>query len=170
MVERCHRIQGQFLRQMDSQLARYLTKVNITPQLYGLRWIRLFFSREFHLRDVCVIWDSIFASYSDRKYDEQQQHIYLDFRFVDYMACSMLLFIRHQLLGRDQQHCLRRVMRYPPIEDISSLIVRAYTIRDHVERRGKFAKNKHRNRYLIIFLLKLSIFLSFKILIFLLKE
>ena len=31
-------------------------------------------------------------------------------------------------------------MRYPPIEDIASLIERAYTIRDQIERRGKKAK------------------------------
>eukprot|EP01083_Nonionella_stella_P177230 622281_1 len=165
VVERSKRIQGQFLRQMDTQLAQHLLKINLTPQLYGLRWIRLFFSREFHLRDVCVVWDAIFGAYSERKQAQQKNmdkdkgntpgngamdpskavdyaldrphKIKLDFRFVDYMSCSMLLFIRHQLIGRDISHCLRRVMRYPPIEDVASLIERAYTIRDHIERRGK---------------------------------
>eukprot|EP01084_Bolivina_argentea_P177964 307702_1 len=170
VVERSKRIQGQFLRQMDTQLAQHLLKINLTPQLYGLRWIRLFFSREFHLRDVCVVWDAIFGAYSERKQAQQKNmdkdkgntpgngamdpskavdyaldrphKIKLDFRFVDYMSCSMLLFIRHQLIGRDISHCLRRVMRYPPIEDVASLIERAYTIRDHIERRGKKSKSK----------------------------
>ena len=166
VVERSQRIQGQFLRAMDSQLSQHLLKINLTPQLYGLRWIRLFFSREFHLRDVCVVCDAIFANYSERKQlkiskrssAEQQQplsvnplkaidaalsneaNIKLDFRFVDYMSCSMLLFLRHQLIGRDISHCLRRLMRYPPIEDIASLIERAYTIRNQIECRTKRIK------------------------------
>merc|ERR1719427_1012077 len=74
----------------------------------------------------------------------ERPKIKLDFRFVDYMSCSMLLFIRHQLIGRDLSHCLRRVMRYPPIEDIASLIERAYTIRDQIERRGKKTKGKRK--------------------------
>merc|ERR1712176_1149553 len=68
---------------------------------------------------------------------EKPRKIKLDFRFVDYMSCSMLLFIRHQLIGRDISHCLRRVMRYPPVEDVASLIERAYTIRDQIERHKK---------------------------------
>merc|ERR1712228_980418 len=168
VVERSKRIQGQFLRAMDSQLSQHLLKINLTPQLYGLRWIRLFFSREFHLRDVCVVWDAIFANYSERKQIKMSKlenksetivsidplkaidaalnneaNIKLDFRFVDYMSCSMLLFIRHQLIGRDISHCLRRVMRYPPIEDIASLIERAYTIRNQIECRTKKIKGKH---------------------------
>merc|ERR1712176_941628 len=73
---------------------------------------------------------------------EKPRKIKLDFRFVDYMSCSMLLFIRHQLIGRDISHCLRRVMRYPPIEDIGSLIERAYVIRNEIECRTKRAKAK----------------------------
>lgn len=111
---------------MDTHLAQHLLKINLTPQLYGLRWIRLFFSREFHLRDVCVVWDAIFGAHSERnqqkkknekdkkeKDDDEQtidpsqavdaaldkpRKIILDFRFVDYMSCSMLLFIRHQCM------------------------------------------------------------------------
>ena len=106
---------------MDTQLAQHLQKINLTPQLYGLRWIRLFFSREFHLRDVCAVWDAIFGAYCERKEQKRKEpvisdeeaisamepvkainnalekpKIKLDFRFVDYMSCSMLLFIRHQ--------------------------------------------------------------------------
>lgn len=126
VVERSKRIQGQFLRQMDTQLAQHLLKINLTPQLYGLRWIRLFFSREFHLRDVCVVWDAIFGAYSERVQQTlkeqpknkdnnndddivdpvkaidkaiEKKKIKLDFRFVDYMSCSMLLFIRHQCMS-----------------------------------------------------------------------
>ena len=128
VVERSKRIQGQFLRQMDTQLAQHLLKINLTPQLYGLRWIRLFFSREFHLRDVCVVWDAIFGAYSERVQQTlkeqpknkgkdndgnddivdpvkaidkaiEKRKIKLDFRFVDYMSCSMLLFIRHQCMS-----------------------------------------------------------------------
>ncbi len=119
--------------------------------------------------DGFVVWDAIFGAYSERKREklkienkmnknetksspvmnplkaidnalEKPRKIKLDFRFVDYMSCSMLLFIRHQLIGRDISHCLRRVMRYPPIEDIASLVERAYTIRDQIERRGKKQK------------------------------
>ena len=52
----------------------------------------------------------------------------------------LYLYRSYKVIGRDISHCLRRVMRYPPIEDIASLIERAYTIRDQIERRGKKQK------------------------------
>ena len=33
----------------------------VEPQLYMMKWIRLLLGREFHLEDVLLLWDAIFA-------------------------------------------------------------------------------------------------------------
>lgn len=50
---------------------------------FDRRWIRLLFGREFHLEDVLVIWDALFA-YGKR------------LALVDYVSLAMLTYIRSQ--------------------------------------------------------------------------
>lgn len=41
------------LQRSDPQLKRRLAELEVEPQLYLLRWLRLLFGREFHLMDTC---------------------------------------------------------------------------------------------------------------------
>lgn len=102
----------------------------------GSRWLRLLFAREFHMLDVLRLWDAIFAD------DEQ-------LGMVDYMALSMLLFLRENcangpfpspralllthynaVVAADYMMCLNRLMRFPPVEDVLTIFERAMQIRE----------------------------------------
>ena len=51
-VLRCRRVH-QLLEKKDSELYSHIAKVHqVEPQLYVLRWLRLVFTREFHIDDV----------------------------------------------------------------------------------------------------------------------
>jgi len=110
IIQKCRDIQSRLLYKVDPEYSNYLNDIGIVPQLYGLRWIRLLFSREFHIRDVCGLWDGIFSK---------------GFGIVDYLCVAMLLYIRKEVMGKDQNQALRRIMKYPPVEDVHVLILKA---------------------------------------------
>ena len=109
VLRKCKLIQDVYLKKHDEALSNHLSDIELEPQLYLLRWIRILFGREFHLEDTITVWDAVFA-FDDR------------FGFIDYMACAMLIFIRSQLLGRDFADCIKRLQKYPPVEDVTILI------------------------------------------------
>ena len=57
----CDRVYAR-LEKVDPALRRHLDEVGIEPQLFLLRWLRVLFSREFHLHDAMVIWDAVIAT------------------------------------------------------------------------------------------------------------
>ncbi|KAL8833921.1 MAG: hypothetical protein Q9170_004025 [Blastenia crenularia] len=83
IFERIERIHEVYLRQADPELADHLVVIEILPQIFLLRWIRLLFGREFPLDHVLSVWDVLFAE--DPKLD-----------VIDLVCVSMLLRIRHQ--------------------------------------------------------------------------
>lgn len=93
----------------DPQLFQHLEKLDIPLQLFGIRWLRLLFGREFPLQDLLVLWDAIFADSSS-------------FDLVNYIVVSMLVAIRSSLLKSDYTKCLTQLMRYPGSMDISIII------------------------------------------------
>lgn len=134
IVTKCRYIQENLLKKHDEQLYSALTKNCIEPQLYLLRWIRILFGREFHMEDSMVVWDAIFS------YDQS-------FGLVDYIAVAMLIFIRTQLLERDFAGCIKRLQKYPPVEDITVLIEHAIAISKSVVYINKKSVPSTPNRY-----------------------
>ncbi|CAN0461298.1 unnamed protein product, partial [Ectocarpus sp. 12 AP-2014] len=73
VVEMCKRLQGARMRAADPELQQHLSHLDISPQaggrfgcgrrfmLYGMKWARLMFGREFRVEGVLVLWDHIFA-------------------------------------------------------------------------------------------------------------
>jgi TBC1 domain family protein 5 len=98
-------VQNTLLAKHDAQLARHMTQLGIEPQLYMIKWVKLLFGREFHFEDVLTIWDAVFA------YDAHNT-------LLDYIAVAMLIYIREQLLHMDYSACLKRLLKYPPVEDV----------------------------------------------------
>uniref|UniRef100_A0A8D0G9R2 TBC1 domain family member 5 n=1 Tax=Sphenodon punctatus TaxID=8508 RepID=A0A8D0G9R2_SPHPU len=117
IVTKVNQIQDHLLKKHDIELYMHLNRLEIAPQIYGLRWVRLLFGREFPLQDLLVIWDALFADSNT-----------LD--LVDYIFVAMLLYIRDALISSNYQTCLGLLMHYPPIEDVHSLILRALFLRD----------------------------------------
>ncbi|KAG6832371.1 hypothetical protein H0H92_002639 [Tricholoma furcatifolium] len=61
IVEVCNRIQSTYLRTTDPLLYRHMQSAGIEPQIYGIRWLRLLFTREFNMADSMKLWDGLFA-------------------------------------------------------------------------------------------------------------
>ncbi|XP_068603244.1 TBC1 domain family member 5 [Brachionichthys hirsutus] len=117
IVTKVNRIQDQLVKRHDVELHMHLNRLEIAPQIYGIRWVRLLFGREFPLQDLLVVWDALFAD-----------SITLD--LVDYTFVSMLLYIRDALIASNFQTCLGLLMHYPPLGDINSLLQKALFLRD----------------------------------------
>uniref|UniRef100_A0A8C7VHR9 TBC1 domain family, member 5 n=1 Tax=Oncorhynchus mykiss TaxID=8022 RepID=A0A8C7VHR9_ONCMY len=81
IVTKVNRIQDQLVKKHDVELHMHVNRLEIAPQIYGIRWVRLLFGREFPLQDLLVVWDALFAD-----------SITLD--LVDYVFVAMLLYIR----------------------------------------------------------------------------
>ncbi|XP_075968952.1 TBC1 domain family member 5 [Anarhichas minor] len=117
IVTKVNRIQDQLVKKNDIELHMHLNRLEIAPQIYGIRWVRLLFGREFPLQDLLVMWDALFAD-----------SITLD--LVDYIFVAMLLYIRDALIASNFQTCLGLLMHYPPLGDINSLLQKALFLRD----------------------------------------
>ncbi|XP_028926047.1 TBC1 domain family member 5 isoform X2 [Ornithorhynchus anatinus] len=117
IVTKVNQILDHLLKRHDIELYMHLNRLEIAPQIYGLRWVRLLFGREFPLQDLLIIWDALFADS-------------ITLGLVDYVFVAMLLYIRDALISSNYQTCLGLLMHYPPIRDVHSLILRALFLRD----------------------------------------
>ncbi|KAJ8324746.1 hypothetical protein O5D80_006983 [Batrachochytrium dendrobatidis] len=107
IITACRRIQNELLTSLDPDLARHMEKHGIEPQLYGLRWLRLLFAREFTLSNTFILWDGLLA-------DDAAVTL------AEWVAVAMLIYIRDQLLLSDYSGTMHTLMRYPSTADISS--------------------------------------------------
>lgn len=101
IVERSKFIHEVCLAKVDEELASHLTSIEVLPQIFLIRWIRLLFSREFPFDQFLVLWDTILAA--DPSLD-----------LVNFICCAMLIRIRWQLLEADYSVCLQLLLKYPP--------------------------------------------------------
>ncbi|XP_073984518.1 TBC1 domain family member 5 isoform X2 [Rhodnius prolixus] len=143
-------IKERLLAPTDPQLHNHLEKFDIPLPLFGIRWLRLLFGREFPLQDLLVLWDAIFA---DNK----------SFDLVNYIVVAMLVAIRNILLTSDYTASLTNLMRYPTTVDISNIIEYALHLKNPkrykapskfyftrnsavIDGRNNFCKNHEHNR------------------------
>ncbi|KAJ3218801.1 TBC1 domain, member 5 [Dinochytrium kinnereticum] len=109
IVTHCKKIQNDLLRVLDVELCDHLNKLGIEPQLYGLRWLRLLFGREFALQEVLMLWDGLFADDSS-------------LGLVDWVCVALLIFMRRDLIGADFSSALHRLMKFPPMQSLNTTI------------------------------------------------
>ncbi|KAF4516977.1 hypothetical protein B566_EDAN005579 [Ephemera danica] len=105
-------IRDSLLSPTDPPLAQHLQRLDIPLTLFGIRWLRLLFGREFPLQDLLVLWDAIFAEAEGGSC----------FELVNFIVVAMLVAIRQQLLAGDYTTCLTYLMRYPGAVDITYII------------------------------------------------
>ncbi|KAL8768809.1 MAG: hypothetical protein Q9209_005098, partial [Squamulea sp. 1 TL-2023] len=126
IVERSRRIHEVYLLQADAELATHLTSIEILPQIFLIRWIRLLFGREFPFDDVLALWDALFAE--DPTLD-----------LIDLVCVSMLLRIRWQLLNADYSEALTLLLRYSVPESPdgpSAFVSDALYLRQNIRQSG----------------------------------
>ncbi|KFY23747.1 hypothetical protein V493_05669 [Pseudogymnoascus sp. VKM F-4281 (FW-2241)] len=100
IVQRSKQIHEVLLAQVDPELASHLTQIEILPQIFIIRWIRLLFGREFPFEDLLALWDKLFAEDPNLE-------------LIDMICVSMLLRIRWQLLDADYSVALTLLLKYP---------------------------------------------------------
>ncbi|XP_037030686.1 TBC1 domain family member 5 [Bradysia coprophila] len=108
-------IRDKILAKEDLQLHNHLIKLDIPLPIFGIRWLRLLFGREFPLQDLLVLWDAIFA-------------VGNQFELTNFIVVAMLIGIRHQLMSGDYTTSLTYLMKYPGNVDISLIIRHALHI------------------------------------------
>ncbi|KAJ2524937.1 hypothetical protein GGI11_000446 [Coemansia sp. RSA 2049] len=93
------------LETVDPRLASHLRALDIEPQLFGIRWYRLLFSREFaRLDDVVVLWGMLFADPAGGA-----------LRLADWVGVVLLLAARRRLLAGDYADALATLLHLPPL-------------------------------------------------------
>ncbi|KAK7043610.1 hypothetical protein VNI00_008221 [Paramarasmius palmivorus] len=100
IVQACNKIQSSLLRSVDPLLWKHIQSTGIEPQIYGIRWLRLLFTREFSLPDAMKLWDGLFACDPS-------------FELAQWICVAMLIRIRNQLLSADYTGQLTVLLRYP---------------------------------------------------------
>jgi TBC1 domain family protein 5 len=117
LIARSGNIQENLLETIDEQLYTHMKKIGVEPQVYLLRWIRCMLAREFRMSDSIIVWDSLFAFYYQGRGEAKTLEM------IDYMCLGMLQFVRHDLLMKDDSSlCYARLMKYPPVENVASII------------------------------------------------
>ncbi|KAI9584746.1 TBC1 domain family member 5 isoform X1 [Glossina fuscipes] len=109
VIAHLNSIRDKILAKEDLHLHNYLLKLDIPLHIFGIRWLRLLFGREFTLLDLLALWDAIFAD-SDR------------FDLPNYIVVAMLIRIRDKLLLSDYTTCLTYLMRYPSNVDVGLIL------------------------------------------------
>ena len=122
---RCTMIIKEKLKSIDPDLYQHFKKIGLSCIIFLQRWLKCMFDREFELKDVFTIWDSIFATP-----DAQNGYGLI---FLDYISLSMILRIRKQLLESDQNECFMTLFKYPQIENISELVIFSNNLQIAVE-------------------------------------
>ncbi|TGZ79105.1 RabGAP/TBC [Ascodesmis nigricans] len=125
IVAKSKYIHEALLMATDPELAMHLKALDVLPQVFLIRWIRLLFSREFPFEDLLKVWDALFAEDTD-------------LHLVDLVCVAMLLRIRWQLLEADYSTALTLVLRYPsPLDTPPATFVEdAIYLRDNLSSEG----------------------------------
>ncbi|RDW83406.1 RabGAP [Coleophoma crateriformis] len=100
IVERSKCIHEVYLARVDPGLAKHLTDIEVLPQIFLIRWVRLLFGREFPFEELLAFWDVLFAE--DPGLD-----------LVDMVCVAMLLRIRWQLIESNYSFALMLLLKYP---------------------------------------------------------
>ncbi|TDH65608.1 hypothetical protein CCR75_003922 [Bremia lactucae] len=129
----CQHVQYELLQEKDPQLFYHLQNLEIVPETYCLRWIRLLFAREYALKELLWIWDAMILdtgratikfpaiNMTDKSDSELLQQpmlvsrsddtVWTGFPLLRYICVARLLLLSSQLRQSDNTDCLRLLMR-----------------------------------------------------------
>ncbi|KAK0711117.1 rab-GTPase-TBC domain-containing protein [Lasiosphaeris hirsuta] len=100
IVEKSKYIHEVALMRVDQELATHLRNIEVLPQIFLIRWIRLLFGREFPFERLLAFWDTIFA------FDPNLE-------LIDLICVAMLLRIRwtRRSLHHPKRHARSKLIR-----------------------------------------------------------
>ena len=140
LLKRCREIIDVKLKDYDSRLFNHFKSIELDVSIVLQRYLKCLFNREFHPKDVEVLWDLILA---DEKKDNKKGLI-----MVDYISVGLFAFIKNDLLRKDQNECFQRLFKYPPIESaktVAQLCLKVQNDLQELEIRRKIAQMKPQN-------------------------
>ncbi|GAB1320558.1 Rab-GTPase-TBC domain-containing protein [Madurella fahalii] len=126
IVERSKYIHEVALMKIDQELANHLRNIEVLPQIFLIRWIRLLFGREFSFEQLLLLWDTLFA------YDPNLE-------LIDLICVAMLLRIRWTLLEADYSVALQLMLKYPappPPHGPHTFVDDAIYLKNHLDAAG----------------------------------
>ncbi|KAH9613676.1 hypothetical protein KSS87_019751 [Heliosperma pusillum] len=117
---------------VDPSLYSHLIELEVEPQYFALRWLRVLFGREFSLEVLLTIWDEIFSfDNSKPTLSEHDPGVLSSPRgaFISAMAVSMMLNVRSSLLATElATSCLQRLLNFPKQVNLEKLIGKAKSL------------------------------------------
>ncbi|KAL1296967.1 hypothetical protein AAFC00_004567 [Neodothiora populina] len=126
IITRIHRIFDEYLPHIDPRLSQHLRDIDLIPQVFLMKWIRLLFGREFPFDDVLSMWDVIFA-------EDPTLEI------VDLICLVMIVRLHWELLESDYNTALTVLLRYPAPQAPTApqaFVLDAIYLRDHLHQAG----------------------------------
>lgn len=117
VVDSLNYIQDVLLKRHDLALYTRLEKLEIFPQIYGIRWLRLLFGREFLFADTLVLWDAILADSCPPS-------------LADQLVVSLLMSVRELLLKYDYPDAVQLLMKLPSNLSVRHIISFALHLKD----------------------------------------
>ena len=125
LVKRCNNIIHRKLRLQDNRLYNHFINIELDCEFVIQRWLKCLFAREFHPKNVEIFWDDLLSD--EYKYKTN------NFNLADYLCIAMIVFIREELVIKDQNESFQRLFKYPPIESPVPLISLAVNIRNEIK-------------------------------------
>ena len=105
---------GVRLRRVAPAVAERLLALDVAPQLFVLKWVRLLFGREMTFGACLLVWDLLFAGVAaGRPFDA----LLLD------VAAAMVLRVAETLRGADYDTCITVLIKYPKMDEADALRV-----------------------------------------------
>ena len=131
VVARCDRMHNTLLRSKDYELYIHLQSQHVEPQLYSMKWIRLLLGREFPLEEVLSLWDAMFSDHHEACCKGSKPVAGgRGLELLEYICVAMIIYVRADLLGKDNMGCLQRLMKYPPVDNVKVFVTSAINLRD----------------------------------------
>lgn len=144
IVTKSIHIQEDLLKKADPEVYKTLKSNSIEPQIWGIRWIRLLFGREFKFDQMLALWDSMFANPASIDTEEEDD----DLELVDYICVVMLLRVRARIIGAEHTDILTALLNYPLDDQTSSTMFCYVTNASYLQRNlspvgGKYVSDQY---------------------------
>jgi hypothetical protein len=122
LVIRAENIITKKLPQQDRQMYTHFKAQNLDHSMVFQRWLKCLFKRELPLKNVCLIWDNLFANEAENPTGE--------LICLDYMVLALILNIKDDLIRRDNNAMYEMLLKYPEILQFNQIINLSEKIKD----------------------------------------
>ena len=132
LIKECNEITHEKLKIKDPKLYEHFNKIELDIEIVMQRWLKCLLSREFKLEQIKILWDAILA-------DNSEENV---FNLVDYISLAMIVYIRNDLIKKDQNQSFQTLFKYPEIDDPLILINLAIKYRNYILDPNRITENE----------------------------